>query len=89
MVSLAFSLFDVKAQMFNVPFFFPSAGQAFRACVDLAGDASTLVGRHPGDFVLYQVGSFDDSKGEFLPQIPANLGSVESFLVPRVVEGVK
>lgn len=38
---------------------------AIRALSDLVKDEQSMVSRHPEDFVLYQIGEFNDQKGEF------------------------
>lgn len=59
----AYSIRDVKADVFHAPFFLPTDGAATRAFSDVANDTNTQIGRHPADFTLYHVGSFDDSNG--------------------------
>lgn len=80
MITKAFALFDTKGQMFNVPFFMPQLGMAVRAIVDLGSDLNTTVGRHPGDFALFELGSFDDQSGQMIPCTPINHGLVSTFL---------
>lgn len=63
MITKAFSVYDSKALCYGVPFFMPSVGAAVRAFADLSCDPQSLVNRHPADFVLYCIGSFDDSHG--------------------------
>lgn len=65
-----YSLFDRKALQYHPPFHFSTDGQAVRALADLVEDANTTVGRHPSDFVLYCIGTFDDSKGAMEPFSP-------------------
>jgi len=62
----AFSIQDVKGEVFHTPFFFAAVGQAVRAFKDLANDANTIIGRHPGDYKLVEVGVFDDATGVLL-----------------------
>ena len=62
-----FAIYDVKADCYLTPFFFPANGQALRAFGDLANDSNSIIGRHPVDYKLCLVGEFDDSDGEFLP----------------------
>lgn len=84
MITIGFSLLDIKTGIFNAPFFMAHAGQAIRACTDLGQDPNTTVGRHPADFQLCQVGTFDDQTGMFAIQNPTPLGTVASFLpAPR------
>lgn len=67
---LAFSVYDEKVQTFNPPFFCQTIGQAVRSYSDVVNDPKTSINRHPGDYVLYHVGSFDDESGEFKTKVP-------------------
>lgn len=69
-----YSIFDTKAEHFNVPFFMPNQAMAQRAFNDLAVDPKTLVGKHPEDYMLYEVGEFDDITGECKEQKAVCLG---------------
>lgn len=80
MILQAYSLLDEKAQAFSAPWFVASEGLALRALTDLASDTNTTVGRHPRDFVLYQVGNFDDQRGELIPIIPRQVVRADSLL---------
>lgn len=70
MISNAYSVFDTKSLLFNLPFFAVNDGSAIRSFMDLANDANTTVGRHPSDFVLYHVGHYDDATGGVQPIAP-------------------
>lgn len=83
MILKAFSFLDTKTGHFNTPFFMPHHGQAIRVAVDLADDLSTTIGRHPADFVLCELGEFDDQTGAFKSAVPVQLGVVTSFLPAR------
>ena len=77
----AFALLDAKVGAFAAPFFFPHVGYAARACADLGADLSTTVGRHPADFVLYEIGEFDDQTGELRRlDVLVSHGSVLAFV---------
>lgn len=80
MILSAYALLDEKAQAFSVPWFVASEGLALRALSDLVADNNTTVGRHPRDFVLYQVGTFDDHLGELAPMIPRQVIRADSLL---------
>lgn len=64
MILKAFSILDNKADAFAPPFFFATTGQAVRAFKDLCNNPDSNPYRHPQDFRLYCIGSFDDAKGE-------------------------
>ena len=61
----AYSLLDVAVGSFNAPFYAPNDRVAMRVCSDAAEDPETLIGKHPEDFDLYLLGTFDDLIGEF------------------------
>lgn len=69
MILHAYSVYDRKALSYYAPFFAVADGAALRSFMDLANDPQTNVGRHPGDYVLYRVGGFDDSSGLLLPVV--------------------
>jgi len=83
MVTFCFAVLDRKAGFFVSPFFFPSIGQAVRAFQDLVSDSSTSISRHPGDYALFQLSSWDDATGRFEnAELPLHLCDA-SALVPR------
>lgn len=67
MVLLAFSVFDRKAEAFGRPFFEKTRGLAIRSFQSAANDAESAMSKYPNDFVLYEVGAFDDQLGGFIP----------------------
>lgn len=66
----AYCIYDRKATIYHPPFYQPADGAAVRVLSDLANDATTHIGRHPGDYVLYCVGIFDDSNASFMAHSP-------------------
>lgn len=70
MITNAYSLFDRKALMYSPPFFAPNDQVALRTVGDACRDPNHPIGQHPGDYVLFNLGSFDDSKGAMLPVSP-------------------
>lgn len=83
MIHHAFTIYDRKALIYSPPFFAVADGAAVRMFQDLVGDSGTQVGRHPGDFVLYRCGGYDDSNGSLLP-VTALEHIVDALaLVPR------
>lgn len=70
MILQIFSVFDNKTMAFNEPFFVHNRELAMRAYQVAALDSATFVGKNPGDYGLYHLGSFDDETAKFsmLPQ---------------------
>lgn len=77
---LAFSIRDAKAEAFMRPFFSPTAGLAIRSFRDLVNDPASEVGRHPEDYTLFRIGSFDELSGELVKEEPVfSLGLAATF----------
>lgn len=70
MILHAYTIYDRKALQYHAPFFAVADGAALRSFMDLANDPQTSVGRHPGDYVLYRCGAYDDAAGLLLPIAP-------------------
>jgi len=58
-----YAIYDSKAEQWGNPISFNTDGEARRSFGVLAEDLNTQVGKHPEDFLLYRVGSFDKEKG--------------------------
>lgn len=85
MITKAFSVFDSKSEVYGAPYFNQHPGVAVRVFTDLVNDPNTVIAKHPEDFTLFEVGSFDDSKGVMLPLgTPINLG-VASVFISKIV----
>lgn len=70
MILNAYTLFDNKALVYSPPFFVNTDGAAVRMVGDLVTDPNTSVGRHPGDFSLFCVGTFSDANASIEPTLP-------------------
>lgn len=83
MILNMYALFDAKASYYSVPFFMAHDALAMRAAGDLAADPSTAPGRHPADFHLMRLGSWDDQTSTFHPQLPETIAVLTAFLQPK------
>lgn len=59
----AYTVYDAKTLVYGVPFFAPTDGSAIRSMQELSNDLNTTVGRHPTDFSLWCLGTYDDQSG--------------------------
>lgn len=64
---IAYTLHDVKALTYSPPFFTTNDQVAKRMVSDLVQDNNTMVGRHPADYKLYKIGTFDEGNAAMLP----------------------
>lgn len=57
--------YDKKAKCFSHPFYVGQAEMAIRALHDAANDPTHEVFKHPEDYGLFLLGTFDDETGKF------------------------
>lgn len=67
MILKVFAVRDTKAQAFLQPFYSPSVGSAMRAFSDAVNDKSCPFNKHPEDYLLYEIGTYDDSTAVLSP----------------------
>lgn len=75
-----FAVLDAKIGSYAQPFFSPTIASALRAFVEAARDTTSTLGKHPEDFQLYHLSTFDDETGEFTARTPTALGTAASFI---------
>lgn len=68
MTMLCFSVYDNASQAFGTPFFDRTASLATRSFTDAVNskEPGNVLNRHPVDFSLYLLGSFEEATGEFV-----------------------
>lgn len=59
----AFAVFDEKASCYDKPFFMPTWAMAKRMFGDAVNQVDTAVSKHPADYKLYGLGTFDVESG--------------------------
>lgn len=76
-----FSIFDSKAEVFNTPIFLPAIGQARRTFGDQVNDESSPFNKHPGDYTLFQIGTYESDNGKLTPEkTPISLGLASEYI---------
>lgn len=58
-----YSVYDSQAKTYNTPFFMRQDGQALRAFMDLVNNPQTDVAKHPSDYILFRLASYDEETG--------------------------
>lgn len=89
MILKVFAVRDMKAEAFLQPFYSPSVGSALRAYADAVNDKNCPFNKHPGDYVLFEIGTYDDSDASLVPLLPVKMMAVGSDLAyesPKVPE---
>lgn len=59
------AVFDSAAKAYLPPFFLPELGMAHRMFMDGVNSEGHEWNRHPEDYALYHIGSFENTTGEF------------------------
>lgn len=86
MIQKVFGVRDCKAEAFLQPFFSIQNGSAIRAFSDECVKPGSPFNSHPGDYILYELGSFDDNSGMFVAVSPIKLlGCGSDFVAPVLI----
>lgn len=84
MIVQVFAVRDSKAALFSQPWFSVSVASAVRAFTDAVNDGKGDFGKHPDDYTLFHIGTFDDQGGVVAPleHGPMSLGLAAQFVLP-------
>lgn len=85
-----YSLFDKKANAYLTPVYFSNAAEANRMLQTVVQTSDNNISRYPEDFVLYQLGEYDNSSGRFTSlDTPLFVSNATSYKKPVIKEEVK
>lgn len=80
-----YSVFDSKAAAFLPPFFCANAAVALRSFTRAVQEEGTDFNRFAADYTLFEVGTWDQSSGEFVShEAKVSLGCGVEFLAKEV-----
>lgn len=65
MIRKVYSIRDAKGEIYNLPFFKNTHGEAERDFSAVCRDKNSMPGQFPEDFDLYYLGEFCDQSGTF------------------------
>lgn len=72
---------DTKAEAFLQPFYVRSRGEAIRSFSDALKDSRSMLGQHPEDFYLFELGEWDECTAGFvLHPAPVSLGGALEYV---------
>lgn len=78
--NIAFTIYDRKAEIYNQPFYAPTAGAAVRMIEDtMRQSPDGDLAQHPEDFVLYEVGAFNATTGELITHVHIHIIDVNTL----------
>lgn len=77
-----YSIYDSKAEAFQLPFFAPAHGAALRMFERACNEKESDFGRYPGDYTLFCMGEWDPQTGVLDPwDAHIRLGSGIEYVV--------
>lgn len=62
MLFTVFSIFDSAIKTWLPPMYARNKGEMLRNFADAVQDANSKLAKHPGDYSLFELGTFDDDK---------------------------
>lgn len=80
-----FAIFDQKANNFMSPTYFNYKGQASRWFEDILKERDLPFSKHPEDYALYHLGTFDQYTGKFESLTAPDLVIRATELGPKVL----
>lgn len=63
MVLRIYCIYDTKVESYSQPWFCPTNGAALRSFSDEVRNEKSNLAKHPEDYVLFELGEWDDQKG--------------------------
>lgn len=83
---------DVKTETFLAPIAAVTRGEAERIYAEIVQGAETIIGKHPNDFPLYEIGTYDERTGRVFPcctddgvQVPPRL-LIEAATILKLIK---
>lgn len=73
MIDKLVAVFDVKLKLFMSPFLARNIAAGLRQFSDMCNAPNSQLGKHPEDFVLYELGTFDIENGILSPATPIHV----------------
>lgn len=79
---LIFAVFDTKVAAFMPPFTMSTRGAALRGFGDEVARPGSEIGKHPEDYMLYEVGAFEQATGAVTAAVPECVCTAIQFVEP-------
>lgn len=84
MIQYIFTIHDKKAEAYLPPFFLPQTGMATRTFADCCNDEKHAFSKHPQDYTLMALGTYDDNTAIMITTPPESIGNGLDFLKPEL-----
>lgn len=85
-----YTIYDSGISAHMQPFFMQSDGQAIRTFQDnVNSETQSTISKHPSDYTLFKIGTYDDNTAEIVCHTPVSLGNAKRFKIdqaPKISE---
>jgi hypothetical protein len=90
MLMSVFSIYDSATEAWSPPLFVKSKGEIMRWFTDAVNDVNVKFCRHPADYTLFELGTWDDDNCGFsLLKAPIRLAVGIELQMPEVAQALK
>lgn len=79
MILNVYAIRDSKIHAFSQPYYSHTHGSALRAFSDHVNDANTQPNKHPEDYTLWHLGTFNDETGDLNQDKPTQIGTASEY----------
>lgn len=85
MLFKVFAIYDSAIQAWKPPMFCRAKGEMMRWWMEMVQNVQTDLGKHPADYTLFELGTWEDDKNKFdLYKAPVSLGTAIEFVKKSV-----
>lgn len=74
-----YAIYDVKISAYSQPYYSHTNGSALRAFADHVNDPQSQPNKHPEDYQLFHLGTFDDQDGTITGNTPQHIGNATEY----------
>jgi hypothetical protein len=79
MKKVYYAVYDRKAEIYSTPFLEVTDGTAIRAIQEALKDAGHPFGKHPGDYSLHRLGTFEDTTADITVEEKKKIIEIETL----------
>ena len=65
MIKIVTAIYDSKCEAYSAPSLFKTRGEAMRAWIEAVKDEKSPMFKHPEDYTMFEIGTYDEEKGVF------------------------
>ncbi len=80
MIIKMYAIYDRKTEIHHCPLYAHSTGHVLRVIGDMVADPQTPFYRHPEDYQLFEIGTYDDATAHVVPNTPHLISTLSDLV---------